>query len=366
MKILLTTLSFDPERGGGTTERTRNLAAALRDAGHGVAVAGIEPGRIQAELADRGIVTYATGLLTHRFARISLPRLGRLVAEADAIHVLGYWNFLSVATAWLARRAGKPYVLSAAGELSNLDALRPVPAIFHRVFGRPMFAGARAIVAITELERSIIAAATGRPAEQIVVLPNGVAESTGATAPTVELPTGPYALFLGRLATIKGPDLLIEAFARVAPEFPDYRLVMAGPEFGLGDSLRRAVDASGLADRIVFTGYLNETERTAALQRSAFLVVPSRSEAMSMVALEAGIQGKPVLATDTCGLAALAAVDGGGICPPTVDGLADGLRQMFGAADLPARGQRWRQFVSANYRWPDIAARLAAMLEGLT
>jgi glycosyltransferase involved in cell wall biosynthesis len=87
---------------------------------------------------------------------------------------------------------------------------------------------------------------------------------------------------------------------------------------------------------------------------------------MSMVALEAGIQGKPVLATDTCGLAALSEIDGGGVCPATVDGLASGLREMFAASDLSSRGTRWGDFVRANYRWPDIAARLAAIFKGLT
>jgi glycosyltransferase involved in cell wall biosynthesis len=40
----------------------------------------------------------------------------------------------------------------------------------------------------------------------------------------------PYILFLGRLNTIKGPDLLLDAFASIASAFPNHHLVLAGPD----------------------------------------------------------------------------------------------------------------------------------------
>ncbi|WP_216074358.1 hypothetical protein, partial [Acinetobacter baumannii] len=78
----------------------------------------------------------------------------RMVRAASSVHVLGYWNLLSVATSWLARVSGRPYVLSAAGEFAALDHPRPVARLFHGLFGRAMLTNAASLIAITALERN--------------------------------------------------------------------------------------------------------------------------------------------------------------------------------------------------------------------
>ena len=42
-----------------------------------------------------------------------------------------------------------------------------------------------------------------------------------------------YILFVGALTEVRRPDLLLEAFARVAEDYPEVHLVFAGPDFGL-------------------------------------------------------------------------------------------------------------------------------------
>src|SRR5690606_1403484 len=123
LRLLLTTVSLDPVRGAGTTERTRHLALQLRRQGHEVTVVAIMDGSRADELRRAGIVVHVTGSVRLRFTvpLIAPVRLWRLIADSDAVHILGYWNLLSVAVGWMARRQRKPYLFSAAGEFAALD-----------------------------------------------------------------------------------------------------------------------------------------------------------------------------------------------------------------------------------------------------
>jgi glycosyltransferase involved in cell wall biosynthesis len=91
--------------------------------------------------------------------------------------------------------------------------------------------------------------------------------------------------------------------------------------------------------------------------------VPSRQEAMSLVALEAGIEGTPVMMTDVCGFDDLERSGGGLLVPPTVDGLTNGLRRLLASpAELPRMGRALRAHVLSNYRWPSVAPRWVSVL----
>ncbi|WP_416193373.1 glycosyltransferase [Nitrobacter sp. TKz-YC01] len=368
MNILLTTVSLSSKAGGGTAERTRRLARHLVAQGHRCMLATMEDGDLADELRSMGIPVYAAPVIKLRF-RVPLIRpkkLSEAVRSADAIHILGYWNLLSVATAFLATRFGKPYAFSAAGEFAGLERPRPIAHAFHMLLGRRMVHNAGLLVAITPLERMQIIQRLGLSPERIVVVPNGVEPSPSATGAAVVLPDAPFILFVGRLAEVKGPDLLLKAFAAVAPTSPDVALVMSGPDFGMGAELRQEAAERGLAGRVFFSGHLGEADRTAAYRRALFLVVPSRAEAMSLVAVEAGAAGTPVLLTDRCGFDEVEAVGGGRVVPATVEGLREGLNAMLSRrSTLPLAGETLRLHVERTYAWPAIVARLAGHLKSL-
>lgn len=366
MKLLLTTISLDAERGGGTAERTRKLALHLRALGIDCRVLAMQGGGLADELIKASIPVYASGLIRIRFQIpfLNLFKLRRFVRDADVVHVLGYWNLLSVATCAIAHSMGKPYVLSAAGEFAALAAPRqPSKAVFHVLLGRRMIRNAASIIAITELERVQIESALKDSAKQVIVVPNGVEEVSGPIERDERFPQGRFVLFLGRLAPVKGPDLLLDAFAAVAPDFPDLKLVLAGPDFGMRHGLEQQVQRLGLGERVVFTGFLDERVRRVGYRLAALLAVPSRSEAMSLVALEAGAAGTPVLLTDQCGFNEVAAVDGGRVVGVSVGELSNGLREMLSAPErLPAMGDRLHALVMRRFAWPAIASQLAAHL----
>lgn len=365
VRVLCTTISLNAERGGGTAERTRHLARHMHALGVDCRVVAMEGGRHAEALAAAAVPVEVTGCVRLRYMlpRLDLVRLRRAVQEADIVHVLGYWNLLTVAVCRLARRVGTPYVLSGAGEFAALERPRLDQRLFHAGPARGLVADAASIVAITPLEREQIVRLLGVDPARVVVVPNGidppdVAATAGVAEPDLPLPSGRFVLFLGRLAHIKGPDLLLEAFAAIAPRFPDVSLVFAGPDFGLRGLLEERAAALGLAGRVTFAGYLDETARWIAYRRATVLAVPSRAEAMSLVALEAAAVGTPVLVTDQCGFDEVAQSGGGLVTTAEAAGLGRGLAALLDDPALVARGERLRAFALERYAWPKVAGQL--------
>lgn len=105
--------------------------------------------------------------------------------------------------------------------------------------------------------------------------------------------TGLRILFVGRLEWAKGVDVLIQSFAMICLRRPaELWIAGTGPEFS---TLRNIARGLNILDRVRFLGYRRDV---GTLYHSADVVVlPSRSEGMPLVALEALACGTPVLAT---------------------------------------------------------------------
>ena len=140
---------------------------------------------------------------------------------------------------------------------------------------------------------------------------------------------------------------------------PDAVLVFAGPDFGLRPQLEKRVSDLGLRAFVHFTGYVGEQQRTWLLQKADLLVVPSHSEVMSLVVLEAGAMGVPVVLTDQCGFDEVAEVNGGFVVNVSASAIADAIiRLMSEPVSLKNRGELLRQFVLTAYAWRKVAVEL--------
>jgi len=375
MKVLHVADGIDPSSGGGTAERTFQLAKALQRAGVSCTVLCTSEGlgaKRHAEL--EGIRLVAVRSLLRRFLlpAISGRRIAALVAEADVIHFTGHWSVLGARVCLAALRLNKPYVYCPAGALRIFGRSVWIKRIYNRVVGRRIVKGASRCFAVTELEREQFHE-YGVSDERIVLLPNGVDPDSTAVPDVVsfraryELDGKQVVLFLGRLSPIKGPDLLLEAFAAIAERHPDAVLVFAGPDDSLGLQLRAQARDVGLSERVRFVGFLAGQAKQDALAAADLLAVPSRREAMSLVALEAGLQGTPVMLTDQCGFDEVQGAGGGLVVAAQVDALAAGLDQLLGEPQaLPVYGEKLRQLVLAQYTWDVLLGRAGQVYQQLS
>ncbi|MCX5201165.1 glycosyltransferase [Streptomyces sp. NBC_00237] len=113
---------------------------------------------------------------------------------------------------------------------------------------------------------------------------------------------GKCVVSLGRLDHDKGTDILLDAWALVAPRCPGWRLRVFGEAGGgaLGrareEALRKQCAELGIADSVEWAGYVQESAR--ALREGAFFVLPSRQEGFPLAPLEAMGAGLPCVAFD--------------------------------------------------------------------
>ena len=370
MKVLLVNHLLDAVTGGGTAERTFQIAQFLQRQGVDSTILTLAIGNTgERQQAMDGVRVVAVPCLNPRFfvPKLSTAELLALVADADVVHLSGHWTVLNARVYLACRRLGKPYLFNPAGALRPFGRSLAIKRLYNALIGRRIARSAAMCVAITDDERADFTA-FGVPDARIRVIPNGIdpAQYEPSEGPAATLPPGPegapYVLFLGRLNAIKGPDLLLDAFAAVAGLFPDHHLVMAGPDGGLLDSLRATTQAHGLAGRVHFPGFLGGTQKAAALRGARLLAIPSRREAMSIVVLEAGACGCPVLFTDACGLSDLAQRGAGLMVSVSTAALAEGLRQALGApAEQRLRAEKLARTVAEGYLWQVQAARYAAL-----
>ena len=136
----------------------------------------------------------------------------------------------------------------------------------------------------------------------------------------------------------KRQTLLIDAFARVAGDFPGWRVVLYGTgKASYEKKLRARVAAAGLGDRIVFAGYCNDL--TAAYSSCAFIAFPSANEGGPLTVVDAAVFRKPVLGlAETPAIAEIIA-DGetGLLCEGNAVAYAEGLARLMRDAELRKR-----------------------------
>jgi glycogen(starch) synthase len=141
------------------------------------------------------------------------------------------------------------------------------------------------------------------------------------------LPVGtPRLLCLGRLQTQKGFDLVLSALPAIIDRFPDLRLTIAGdgPERA---GLERRASELKLAGVVDFTGWVSPDKVPELINSATIVLVPSRSEAFGLVALEAGWMARPVIAASVGGLPEVVAHGKSGLLvkPENSQGLADAI-----------------------------------------
>jgi glycosyltransferase involved in cell wall biosynthesis len=162
--------------------------------------------------------------------------------------------------------------------------------------------------------------------------------------------SGRFLAFVGTIQPRKGLPTLVAAFAAVARDEPDLRLVVAGGDGWGVDELLAAIAAEQVATRVVRTGYLPDEVVPALYRRAAAVVYPSLAEGFGLPALEALACGAALVTTSGSAMQEL--VDDAAILVPpgSVDALEAGLRQALEpatAATLRSRGAA----VAARYTW---------------
>jgi glycogen(starch) synthase len=184
--------------------------------------------------------------------------------------------------------------------------------------------------------------------------------------PPEPLPARPAALFIGVLELYKNIDGLVEAWRLAAPRVPnaELRIVGKGPRAGLVADL-----VDGLPEQTSWRLALTTEEVARALDQATLLVLPSRSEGMGRVIVEALCRGRPVVASRVGGIRDLVRDGENGILVEPGDpvALADALVRVFSERELAERlAAAARPSVESWLATPEeFAERLHALVSAL-
>jgi glycosyltransferase involved in cell wall biosynthesis len=357
MRILNVTQSYEPFfEFGGPPAKVLALSEGLAKLGHEVTVLtadwGLdkrlknEPGAGSVEDSPFGRRVRKNGVAAIYLANWlhfralswnpALPRYLRArLAGFDIVHIFGLYDILGARVAAACRLQGLPYVVEPMGMFRPIVRNIEMKRLYHRVWGRKMLAGASAIIATADQERSEFILG-GIPAEKIVLRRNGVDGPAnlplyGTFRDSVQIPRDvKLILFLGRLSLKKSPELLLEAFAQLTSPgesgLNSPHLAFVGPdESGMLEKLKQMAAKFSLTDRVHFIGPLSGLAKWQAYRDADVFVLPSQNENFGNTAAEAVAVGTPVILTEQCGIAPLIAGTAGLVTKHDVASIADAI-----------------------------------------
>ena len=378
---------------GGAQEYFRQVAEGLVRRGHDIEVlttdavrapSGSDPGRIEPALEVLG------GVHVRRFHQ---PRWGTSAVRArrwwsarvsrrDPAHrVLATTTVgpIAPALALATWRAGRDRDVVVGGPAPFTTATLPgrfrsrrgarvaVVPFLHVHRSQPHRAVRRAlqradlVVAMTTFEQEVLRGLDVDPQRQALLSPGTHLDAFAAMTPTearrrMGLPERPTVGFVGRLASYKGVDTLLDAAPHLWAEHPELTVLLAGATTGWAGH-REPTVASLAGDRLVVLEDFSHGDRAAILAACDVVVCPSREESFGMVIIEAWAARRPVVAADIDAVRSTVERCSGGSLVPVDDALALAAA-VGGLLKDPARareaGEAGRRLVEAEYTWPAI------------
>ncbi len=140
----------------------------------------------------------------------------------------------------------------------------------------------------------------------------------------------PLLVFVGTLEPRKDVPTLVRAFSAVAGRHPDSLLVLAGGRGWGADAVEAAVTRSGLGQRIVRTGYVDDVAIPALLRSATAVVYPSLYEGFGLPALETLACGSPLVTTSGTAMEEVAGSSAVLVPPGDAGALGDVLDEILG------------------------------------
>jgi poly(glycerol-phosphate) alpha-glucosyltransferase len=312
-----------------------------------------------------------------------------LSTDADLAYCAGLWKYPSLAALRWSRQTGKPMVVAPHGMLEawalrNSRFKKQIAGWFYQ---KAQLHHAVCLRALCESEANSIRAYGLK--NSICIIPNGIdfpeignqsAESGNPPWRAFVEPGRKVLLFLSRIHPKKGLINLLRGWAQIQGkegrgQMAEWVLAIAGWDQG-GHEVELKAQASELglsfADvrdqksavksqcSVVFLGPQFGEAKAACYQNCVAFILPSVSEGLPMVILEAWARGKPVLMTPECNLPEGFATGAAIRIHPHPNGIQEGLQTLFEMSESERRtmGLCGQKLVSERFTWPKVAFQM--------
>ena len=323
MKILQVISSFPPAYSyGGALKVAFELSRELVRNGHEVTVCTTDVYDSKSRLKKfknpetiEGIEVYRFKNLSNWLSRKNIPCAPGMffflrdnMKKFDIIHLHEYRSFQAIITSHFANKYRIPYIVQAHGSVLPFFEKQILKKMFDFVWGNKILKDARKCIAVSHVEREQYRKMK-IPDSQIDIIPNGINPNEFKNLPEKGKfrnkyhisPDEKIILYLGRIHKRKGLDFLIDSIFQLSQIRNDIRLILAGPDDGYLENVKKMIQEKNLSPVVIFSGFLPEKDKYEALTDADVLVYPGIFEIFGLVPFEAILCGTPVIVTDDCG-----------------------------------------------------------------
>lgn len=300
-----------------------------------------------------------------------VKRLRPVIMASRLVHLHTLWSFPTYAAAYLCRKFGVPYVVMPHGMLDPHSMQRKSlkKRLYGSLFEWPNLRRAAAMIYTHSDEQCLAGQSVRR-------LPPGFVVPLGADKPPA-VPRDQLAhaffesrpalkgrrlvVFLSRLHSKKGLDLLLPAMAILAQSHPDAHLLLVGPaDPDYAPTVRQLIVQHALETRVTLTGALHGQAKWQALAAADVFALPSYQENFALVVVEALAMGLPVVLSRRVNIWR-DVVDSGAALPCDLDppSVAASIAKFFDNPDLRARATACGpRLVDQQFNWDHSVSQL--------
>ncbi|HKZ34322.1 MAG TPA: glycosyltransferase family 1 protein, partial [Patescibacteria group bacterium] len=175
--------------------------------------------------------------------------------------------------------------------------------------------------------------------------------------------TPPFLLFVGTIQPRKNVMRLIQAFSKLASDYPSLSLCLVGKKGWLSDDVYALPTQLGLSDRVKFLGHVKEEDLVALYNGAELLVFPSLFEGFGLPVVEAFACGLPVVTSSTSSLPEV----GGDACvyvePTSIEEIEGAIRRVLSNTMLRDELIRKGLKQAGTFSWEKAAKETLTVLE---
>lgn len=281
--------------------------------------------------------------------------------DIDLIHIHAVWHAAQWAGLIVAKRKKTPVIFSVHGMLEKwfwndsayIKQLKK--KIYIKALLNPAASSNTFFHAVTPEEKENINRFF--PEHQIETIPNAISFPKATDIIGELIKPKHKIVFLGRLHPKKGIELLLHAFGSIIHRHNQWQLEIAGPSEDeiYVHHLKNLVNEYGIGSKVDFLGYVAGNSKKKLLEEAWVVVVPSYSEVVGMVNLEAALYRTPSITTYETGLLNWEA-SGGLLIHPEVKALTGALEKtmQWNIETRISKGKQAHEFVKENFSWEKV------------
>lgn len=242
-------------------------------------------------------------------------------------------------------------------DLTHVHARGGFHAAYFNFVIRPLCRKAHKIITVSEYSRAEICQWAKLQQEQVVVIPNGVAESYKPDGDCYN-PGFPYIFYVGNHMPHKNLKRAFQGFAK-SKLAGEYHFLLTGDP---NPELMRVATDLRIHGQVQFIGKVPESELPSYYRGATATILLSTNEGFGLPVVESMASGVPVLAANSTSLPEVAGGAALLVDPLQVDGIAEGMRRIVTDTDLRESCLSKGLDQSRRFNWDKSAEKLSSVL----